>query len=205
MDVQTSVMGIDTLVGAAVSQTLIDSDIPLPEGRVAARVLCAGTQLGACEAQAQQDAVRASGSLTLLLLCESPSGEAFGFSAATTYVHSVELPGAAEGMAASAQAQVLECTCTAEAAGCILARFWSCRRRCAPESEPFVTGVRAWRAGGAGNGIAAARYRRRRVRVREEAAAPAAQVLLCHGAAQVREVIWRAARRRWRAACTRRC
>lgn len=195
MDVQTSVMGIDTLVGAAVSQTLIDSDIPLPEGRVAARVLCAGTQLGACEAQAQQDAVRASGSLTLLLLCESPSGEAFGFSAATTYVHSVELPGAAEGMAASAQAQVLECTCTAEAGRLHLSAILELSAQaCAPESEPFVTGV---------SGVDALEVRETpvssaravplgaaSVRVREEAAAPAAQrVLLCHGAAQVREVI----------------
>ena len=84
MDVQTSVIGIDTLVGTAVSQPLIDSETPLPEGRVAASVLCAGTQVGACTAETLQDAVRVSGNLTLLLLCESPSGEAFGFSAAST-------------------------------------------------------------------------------------------------------------------------
>ena len=54
MDVQTSVIGIDTLVGTAVSQTLIDSEIPLPDGRVAAAVLSAGAQLGACQAEAQR-------------------------------------------------------------------------------------------------------------------------------------------------------
>ena len=115
MDVQTSVMGIDTLVGAAVSQTLIRQRYSRCRRGAWPRGCCArGRSWARARRQAQQEAVRASGSLTLLLLCESPSGEAFGFSAATTYVHSVELPGAAEGMAASAQAQVLECTCTAE-------------------------------------------------------------------------------------------
>lgn len=138
MDVQTSVIGIDTLVGTAVSQALIDSEIPMPEGRVAASVLCAGTQVGACTAETLQDAVRVSGNLTLLLLCESPSGEAFGFSAASTFVHNIELAGAVEGMAASAGAQVMECRCETEAGKLHLTAILELSAQVtAPVTEPF--------------------------------------------------------------------
>ena len=196
MDVQTSVIGIDTLVGTAVSQTLIDSEIPLPEGRVAASVLCAGTQVGACTAETLQDAVRVSGNLTLLLLCESPSGEAFGFSAASTFVHNVELAGAAEGMAASASAQVMECRCETEAGKLHLTAILELSAQVtAPVTEPFVTDV----TGAAGLEARFETVCCRRVappvvhsiRIREEISAPtAAQVLLCHGAAQVRELVY---------------
>ncbi len=196
MDVQTSVIGIDTLVGTAVSQTLIDSDIPLPDGRAAAAVLCVGTQLGACRAEAQQDAVRASGSLTLLLLCQSPSGEAFGFSAASTFVHGMELPGAAEGMAAAASAQVLECTCTAEAGRLHLSAILELSAQVsAPAGEPLVTGITGVTdLEVCEQAVATCRVvplASHGVRVRDEVAAPAAaRVLLCHGTAQVREVVF---------------
>lgn len=196
MDVQTSVIGIDTLVGTTVSQTLIDSEIPLPEGRVAASVLCAGTQLGACEAEAQQGVVRASGSLTLLLLCQSPSGEAFGFSAASTYVHSMELSGTTEGMAAAVSAQVLECNCSAEAGKLHLTAILELTAQvAAPVTEPFVTGV----TGVTGLETREEVVRTSRetlltahsIRIREEVSAPtAAQVLLYHGSAQVRELVY---------------
>lgn len=196
MDVQTSVIGIDTLVGTAVSQTLIDSEIPLPEGRVAASVLCAGTQVGACSAEALQDAVRVSGSLTLLLLCQSPSGEAFGFSAASTFVHSMELAGTAEGMAATASAQVMECQCNVEAGKLHLTAILELSAQvAAPVTEPFVTGVTG--VEGLEARYETVRCRRmallatHSIRIREEVSAPtAAQVLLYHGAAQVRELVY---------------
>lgn len=196
MDVQTSVIGIETLVGTAVSQTLIDSEIPLPEGRVAASVLCAGTQLGACSAEAQQDAVRAGGSLSLLLLCQSPSGEAFGFSAASTFVHTMDLPGTAEGMSATVQAQVLECQCSVEAGKLHLTAILELSAQvAAPVAEPFVTGL----TGVEGLEVRQETVRTCRaallathsIRIREEVSAPtAAQVLLYHGAAQVRELVY---------------
>ena len=196
MDVQTSVIGIDTLVGTAVSQTLIDSEIPLPDGRVAAAVLSAGAQLGACQAEAQKDVVRAGGSLTLQLLCQSPSGEVFGFSASSTYVHSMELPGAAEGMAASAGAQVLECGCTVDGAKLRLSAVLELSTAVvAPVADPFVTGI----AGVTGLESRQQAVKTRRsallathsVRIREEISAPtAAQVLLYHGTAQVRELVY---------------
>lgn len=196
MDVQTSVIGIDTLVGTAVSQALIDSEIPLPDGRVAAAVLSAGAQLGACQAEAQQDEVRASGSLTLQLLCQSPSGEAFGFSASSTFVHSMELAGAAEGMAASAGAQVLECSCTVDGAKLHLSAVLELSASVvAPVADPFVTGITG--IAGLESRLQTIQTRRsallatHSVRIREEISAPtAAQVLLYHGTAQVRELVY---------------
>lgn len=39
MDIQTSIPGLDLWIGNTTAQTVLDSEIPLPEGRIAVSVL----------------------------------------------------------------------------------------------------------------------------------------------------------------------
>ena len=45
MDIQTSIPGLDLWIGNTTAQTVLDSEIPLPEGRIAVSVLSVFAEL----------------------------------------------------------------------------------------------------------------------------------------------------------------
>ena len=69
MDIQTSIPGLDLWIGNTTAQTVLDSEIPLPEGRIAVSVLSVFAELHVEETACVEDGVHASGRLTLRLLC----------------------------------------------------------------------------------------------------------------------------------------
>ena len=191
MDVQTSLLGLDTRLGSVVSQELIASEIPLPDGRDAASVLSAYARVFIEEAECLNDTIRASGRLELACACQTMSGEAYGFTAQSTFTHTLSLEGVRPGMHAHVGAQVLECSAAPDAlrlkltAVLELSAFVS-----APVTTPFITGLSGARD--VEKRLASLDVRRRvrlaeaTLRLREEADANGVlRVLLYHGAAQV--------------------
>jgi len=194
MDIQTSIPGLDILIGTTAAQTLIDSEIPLPEGRTADEVLSVTAQLYVEETDCRTDTVVVGGKLSLQLLCRAAGGEPFGFSAVSGFSHSVALSGTADGMHALADGQLLECRCTADRGQLHLTAVMEVRVRVTAQSKtPIITGI-------SGNADLEARMGRleRRSRlplreydehIREEISAPnVARILLSNGAAQIRDL-----------------
>lgn len=194
MDIQTSIPGLDLLIGTTAAQTLIDSEIPLPEGRTADEVLSVTAQLLVEEADCRKDTVAVGGRLSLQLLCRAAGGEPFGFSAVSGFSHAVTLEGAKEGMRAIADGQLLECRCTAERGQLRLTAVLEVRVRVtARDDTPLITAL----TGGADVETRMGRIERRsrilcreyEEHLREEIAAPnVARVLLANAAAQVRDL-----------------
>ena len=194
MDVQTSLLGLDTRLGNGVSQELIASEIPLPEGRDAASVLGVYARVSIEEAECLEGTVRVNGRLELSIVCQSMSGDVYGFTAHSSLVHAMSLPGAAPGMSAYVTAQVLECSAAPEAlrlkmtAVLELSAFVS-----APVTTPFITGISG--SGSLEKRMASLDVKKRvrlaeaTLRLREETdAANVRHVLLYHGAAQVTQL-----------------
>ncbi len=194
MDVQTSLLGLDTRLGSAVSQELIASEIPLPDGRDAAGVLGVYARVFIEEAECLDATVRVNGRLELNIVCQSMSGDAYGFTAHSTLTHSMALAGAAPGMSAYVTAQVLECSAVPDAlrlkmtAVLELSAFVS-----APVTTPFITGIFGVNA--LEKRMASLDVKKRvrlaeaTLRLREETdAANVRHVLLYHGAAQVTQL-----------------
>ena len=194
MEIQTSIPGLDILIGTNTAQTLIDSEIPLPEGRTADEVLAVTAELLVEEADCRADTVAVGGRLSLQLLCRAAGGEPFGFSAVSGFSHAIAQKGVTEGMQALADGQLLECRCTAERGQLRLSAVLEVRVRVTARADtPLITGI----AGGAEvetrTGVL---ERRSRVllreydeHLREEISAPnAARILTARGAAEVREL-----------------
>ena len=142
MDVEKSVLGIEILADETASQTLISSEIPLPDGRSAKEVLLSGARISVEEAVSLAGQIRVSGQLEITVLCEDPDGDAFGFTASSTFTHRVEMPKAREDMRADASAQVLECTVRPDGARLLLSAVaeLTCRTS-APMDAPVVTAI----------------------------------------------------------------
>lgn len=194
MDIQTSIPGLDILIGKTVAQTLIDSEIPLPEGRTADEVLSVTAQLLVEETDCRADAVAVGGRLSLALLCRAAGGEPFGFTAVSGFSHTVALTGVTEGMQAVADGQLLECRCHAERGELHLCAVLEVRVRVTARSEtPLITAL----SGGADTETRAGRIERKRrillreyeEHIREEIGAPnVARILTAQGAAQIRDL-----------------
>lgn len=194
MDIQTSIPGFDILIGTSAAQTLIDSEIPLPEGRTADEVLSVTAQLLVEETDCRADTVIVGGRLSLQLLCRAAGGEPFGFSAVSGFSHSLALAGTAEGMQAIASGQLLECRCVAERGQLRLTAVLEVRVRVVASAKtPLITEI----TGCPGLETRTGRIERRsRVllreyeeHLREEISAPnISRVLMANGAAQIRDL-----------------
>ncbi len=110
MDVQTSLLGLDTTVGRAVSQTPVGSEVPLPEGRDAASVLSVSGRVSIGETVCAAGSVQTAGTLEVFLVCQSMAGDVYGFSAVSAFSHTIELSGAETGQNALVTGQVVELT-----------------------------------------------------------------------------------------------
>jgi len=199
MDVETGVIGIETPIGRDRAQTLIDAELPLPEGRTAAKILLCNAEVISVRATAAEDAANVTGRLCLQVVCESPSGEPFAFSLASEFSHAIAIAGAAEGMAARASAQVMESRLEIAGAALHLHAIVeidaavSCRM-----GDPLVTRL-------SGEGIEQRQTHVKtascvpigavETRIREEIATPSAcEVLLCRASAQIKELTYHGTR-----------
>lgn len=90
MELQTSVLTFDTPVTRTVSQSSVNCEIPLPDGRDAARVLSANALLTLEDAQCQSGGVRVAGQLDAYFVCESMAGDVYGFTASSGFSHAIE-------------------------------------------------------------------------------------------------------------------
>ncbi len=194
MDVQQSYLDLDRMVDRTVTQTLIDSEIPLPQGRDAAEVLSACAHHSGMEAVCQDGEVLISGKLEMELLCRQLSGDTFGFTAASAFFHQLEMAESDSDMTAVVTAQIVECSCTAEAGKLRLSAILELHiLLLSPVKTPFVTGI---------TGCACCESRSVQVpiqkrallashsmRLREEvAASDASAVLVANGAAEIRAI-----------------
>lgn len=108
MDVQTSQLGMETLLSRTVHQTSLNSRIPLPDNTTLKSVLSAQAQLSVTGAVCGSGQVQVSGGLTVTFVCASAADEPFGFTASSTFTHEVAVEGVTPDMRAEATAQVLE-------------------------------------------------------------------------------------------------
>lgn len=190
MDVQTGLIGLYTLKKRLVSQTLLESELSLPEGRDASETLLCTAQAAVTEAQATEGRVRVAGRVELRLVCRASSGDTYAFQAASSFTHTVEESAAAEGMAVEARAQVLECAAKPDGLRLRLSAIIELIAIVtAPVTTPLITDVT-----GPGLEIRRANVSARRhallgettVRVRDELPAEnIARILLDAGAAEV--------------------
>ncbi|MEG1525548.1 MAG: DUF3794 domain-containing protein [Clostridia bacterium] len=191
MDVQTSLLGLSTMFGRKVSQSLTNSEIPLPGGRDAANVLSASARAFVDNAECVAGVIKVIGRLELFLMCQSLSGDTFGFTAQSTFTQTVEMEGVTPGMTAEVTAQVLECSVQPDTlrlkmtAVLELTVFVT-----APVTTPFVTDITG--AAGLEKRCSKMEIKRRVLlgelnhRIREEVDAKGvSRVLLYHGTAQI--------------------
>ena len=194
MDVTTSLLGLSTCLGSVVSQELIASEIPLPDGRDVSEVLGVYARVSVDSGECVTGGVRVSGRLTLHCVCRSMVDEIFGFQAQSTFGQTLALDGAESGQSVEVRAQVVECKAAPDTlrlkmnAVLELAVYVT-----APVTTPFVTDVSC--AGAIEKRRTTLEVRRNALiaeatlHLREEAdAASVTRVLVYHGAAQVTSV-----------------
>ncbi len=103
MELQFSDLGATRLVLRATSQALVEGDLPLPEGRQSAEVLCADGGVTITGAAVNEGAATVEGRVRVELICRD-GDEVFAFASSAAFRHSLPAPGAKEGMEAEAYA-----------------------------------------------------------------------------------------------------
>ncbi|MDO4572681.1 MAG: DUF3794 domain-containing protein, partial [Clostridia bacterium] len=142
MDIQTGLIGLYTLKKRLVSQQLLESELPLPDGRDAAETLLSTAEAAVLSAEAGAGVVRISGRLELRLVCRSMGGDSYAFEAASSFTHEIECDAAAEGMTVEARAQVLECSARPDGLRLRLSAILEMIAVVtAPVSTPFITDI----------------------------------------------------------------
>ena len=116
MELQFSDLGATRLVLRATSQALVEGDLPLPEGRQSAEVLCADGGVTITGAAVNEGAVTVEGRVRVELICRD-GDEVFAFASSAAFRHSLPAPGAKEGMEAEAYATLQ--TLSVEQAGAL--------------------------------------------------------------------------------------
>lgn len=101
MELQFSDLGAARLVLRATSQALVEGELPLPEGRKSAEVLCVDGSVSVSGAAAGEGAVTVEGRVRVELICRD-GDEVFAFASSAAFRHSLPAPGAKEGMTAEA-------------------------------------------------------------------------------------------------------
>lgn len=142
MDIQTGLLGLYTLKKRLVSQSLLESELPLPDGRdVTDTLLCTAT-VAVTETEAAGGRVRVAGRVELQLVCRAMSGDTYAFQAASSFTHTIECEAAEEGMAVEARAQVLECAAKPDGLRLRLSAILEIVAAVtAPVTTPFITDI----------------------------------------------------------------
>ncbi len=117
MEIQKTVLSVETLVGTAVAQAQLESAIPLPDGVQSEKVLSCEPEVSVREAICTRDGVQVTGLLLLHLTVETEEGRPAAFDASATFTHTIPLSGAAEQMSARAAAYAPTCLCRVEDGG----------------------------------------------------------------------------------------
>lgn len=105
-------LNLERITGRSVAQLLVESDIPLPAGREAQRILYAHGVIKNDVTHCANGRVQAEGTLTLQMLCMDMENNPFGMRAATQYSHDIAIAEVREGMRASVKPQLLDLRCS---------------------------------------------------------------------------------------------
>lgn len=106
-----SELSLERVAGRSVSQLLVESDIPIPSGREAQRILHAQGDIKNESAFCANGKVQAEGTLSLQILCLDQENNPFGIRASTQYNHEIPIADAKEGMRAQIRPQLLDLRC----------------------------------------------------------------------------------------------
>lgn len=117
MEIQKTVLSVETLVGTATAQAQLESAIPLPNGVRSEKVLSCEPEVSVRETVCAKDSVQVTGLLTLHLTVETEEEKPSAFDAAATFSHTLSVPGAAAQMSARVRAYAPSCTCRVEEGG----------------------------------------------------------------------------------------
>lgn len=101
-------LNMERVAGRTAAQALVESDIPLPAGREAQRILHVQGQIQNDAAHCSAGRVQSDGTLTLQMLCLDNENQPFGVRASTQYSHSIPLEGVREGMRAQVKPQLMD-------------------------------------------------------------------------------------------------
>lgn len=193
MELENCVLKARRLFTAANAQQLIDSRVPLPEGKTAVTVLSSACAIRVTEAVCAGALVKTAGELTLTLLIVGEDGEPYSFSALSAFTHRMELDAVTDDMEPEVSAQLLECECVPEDGGVRLTAVAELEAAVFLREE--TQAVRAIRSPGVETRETLLTLSRRTVlargqlRMREEINAPSAvRVLSAQGAACVDSV-----------------
>ena len=192
MELQFSELRPPRLVVQASSQALVEGELPLPEGRQGAEVLCADSSVVLASAAVGEGAVTVEGRVHVELICRE-GDEVFAFSSNAAFRHSFPAEGAKEGMGAEAHAVLqsftveqsaaltvsaildVECTVLKQEPLRVLSGIKGAEDLECKEEQVETVGTRV--------------LGRESVRIREEISAPNAAAVLCaSGVCQVRDV-----------------
>ncbi len=105
-------MNVERIKGRSITQLLVESELPLPAGRDAQRLLHAQGKIQNNSARCTNGRILAEGTITLQLLCVDNEQQPFGMRASTQYNHDIPLADVTDGMRASVKSQILDLRCT---------------------------------------------------------------------------------------------
>ncbi|MDD3920460.1 MAG: hypothetical protein PHO41_04745, partial [Eubacteriales bacterium] len=106
MEVNWSELTIEKRMGQSDLSAAVESEIPVPEGREAARVLYAGGRLLPNASAARDGTVETNGTLQLQVLCVTTQNKPFAIRAAADYSSDIPMEQAKTGMLSSVTQQL---------------------------------------------------------------------------------------------------
>lgn len=114
MEVNWSELTIEKRMGQSDLSAAVESEIPVPEGREAARVLYAGGRLLPNASAARDGTVETNGTLQLQVLCVTTQNKPFAIRAAADYSSDIPMEQAKTGMLSSVTQQLTALRCKPE-------------------------------------------------------------------------------------------
>lgn len=117
MEIQKTVVSLESFVGTFTAQAQPESAIPLPEGVRAERVLSCTPEARVSETLCTKDGVQITGMLLLRLCVAAEEDAPHAFEASASFTHEIKAPGVLPDMTARASACVPSCTCRVEEGG----------------------------------------------------------------------------------------
>ncbi|MDO4853218.1 MAG: DUF3794 domain-containing protein [Clostridia bacterium] len=117
MEIQKTVLSVETYIGSTTAQAQIESAIPLPSGVRSEKVLLCEPEVRVRDTVCTKDGISVTGLLLLHLVVETDAQEPTAFDASATFTHELTLAGVTPERNARASVYVPACTCRIEEGG----------------------------------------------------------------------------------------
>lgn len=117
MDIQKTTVMPERVVLDTAAQAELESAIPLPQGKLAEKVLSAMAEVSVSSAVATAEGVQTEGTLLLNVVCCDTDGMPFAFEASAAFSHCVAAEGLSSEMNARVRAELMHCVCRVEDGG----------------------------------------------------------------------------------------